>query len=342
MKLEMKHQSENQAPLTGEAKQREIALRQFRAYLHLAITARQTGREKELKALPGPDSLAYCQALARRPGNLLIDELAHPVNALLAQLRAVAYACEARLAPGSPGPPAKSGVDRQILADLDVALAAILREVTSVVKHRAAATDCPELLGEVLFGWMIDHDRQLEAWLRRYQQLQTGDGREADGSLTPGSLPDAFARDVFARVAALDRLTTAFPDHLATAARCLPAWPLLVYRHVDPHPRLAQLAKRLDLGAECPVPATETATFDPDSPLVKYLLPLIDRLEAMRAEWDDRTCPAIDMEQKLLRDLWWRWPEPPPGESILAPVRRARLLPGLTRATAGQWAREVF
>jgi len=342
MKTENKHQSENQAPLTREAKQREIALRQFRAYLHLAITARQINRETEFKSLPGPNSLTYCQALARRPGHLLIDELALPVNALLAQLRGVVYACEARLAPGSPVPPDKAGVDRQVLADLDVALAAILRELTGLVKNRAAVTACPELLGEVLSGWVFADGQQLEGWLRRYQSLQTSDGRNEDGSLAPGSLPDVFARDVFARVVALDHLTAAFPDHLGTAARCLPAWPLLVYRHVDPRPRLAQLAEPLGLGSVCPVPASETATFNPDAPLIKYLLPLIDRLETMRVEMGDQICPTIEIEQKLLLDLWWRWPEPPPEDSVLAPLRRARQLPDLTRATADQWAREVF
>jgi hypothetical protein len=331
-----------QPPLTGEAKQRDIALRQFRAYLHLAITARQTGREKEFKALPGPDSLTYCQALAKLPGHPLTDELARPVNALIAQLRAVAYACEARLLPGSPVSPAKSLVDRQLLADLDVALAAILRELTGLVKNRATVTDCPELLGEVLHGWLLDDGQQLEGWLVRYQSLQASDGRNEDGSLAPGSLPDKFARDTFARAAALDRLTEAFPDHLATAARNLPAWPLLAYRHVDSRPRLAQLAQRLELGAACPVNASEMATFDSDAPLVKYLVPLIARLENMRAEMSDQPDPSLADEPALLLGIWWRWPEQPPGEPVLAPLRRARQLPDLTRATADQWAREVF
>jgi hypothetical protein len=35
-------------------KEREILLKQFRACLHLAITAKQTGQDKELEVMPGP------------------------------------------------------------------------------------------------------------------------------------------------------------------------------------------------------------------------------------------------------------------------------------------------
>ena len=52
--------------------------------------------------------------------------------------------------------------------------------------------------------------------------------------------------------------------------------------------------------------------------------------------------PSLADEPPLLLGIWWRWPEQPPGEPVLAPLRRARQLPDLTRATADQWAREVF
>jgi len=76
--------------------------------------------------------------------------------------------------------------------------------------------------------------------------------------------------------------------------------------------------------------------------LVKYLVPLIARLENMRAEMSDQPDPSLADEPPLLLGIWWRWPEQPPGEPVLAPLRRARQLPDLTRATADQWAREVF
>jgi hypothetical protein len=340
MKVNNMNKAQHQkAPLTGKARQRDIVLRQFRAHLPLAVTAGQTGRQKEFAALPGPNSLTYCQALAKLPGHALTNEMGQPVRALLSQIAAVAAACEDRLS----GPdPAKALVAQQVLDGLDQALANILADFTSFVKHRAAVTTCPELLSQVYHGWLFDEGGQVADSLRRNALLRFEEGREPDGSIAPGSLPDAFARDVFARVATLDRLLAVFPDHLRTAAQFLPAWPVLAYRHADCRPRLVEWLDRLDLGAASRIDTHPGATFDPDAPLVKYLLPLIDRLETMRAEMGGRTFPTIEIEQKMLLHIWWRWPEEPPREPVLAPLRAARQLPGLTRATAGQWAREVF
>jgi len=339
MKLVTENQAANQAPLTGEAKQRDVALRQFRAYLHLAITARQSGRDKEFQALPGPDSLTYCQALAKVPDNVLATEVSQPIRALLFQIQTVATSCEVRLS----GPdPAKAAAARPVLAGLDLALATILHELTGLVKHRAAVTSCQALLDQVFRGWLFDEDGQMTASLRRYTQLHFAAVRESDGSMTPDNLAADFAHDVFARVSTLDRLVDAFPGHVRLAAQCLPAWPTLAYRHTDRHARLVEQFERLNLGAASPIATHETAAFDPDAPLVRYLLPLIARLESMRAALGDATFPTLEIEQTMLLHIWWRWPEPPPGEPVLAPLRRARLLPDLTQATSAQWAQAVF
>jgi len=338
MKTETEHQTENQAPLTGEAKQRDIALRQFRAYLHLAITARQCGRDTEFAALPGPKALTYCLALAKVPEDVLAIEVSQPVRALLYQIEQVAAVCEGRLT----GPdPAKAAAAQPVLDALDLALATILAELTWFVKRRAAVTTCKSLLEHVLYFWLFDDGGQMAESLRRHTQLHWADDREKDGSIAPGSLPEDFARDVFARVATLDRWVESFPDHVRPAAESLPAWPLLAYRHTDRRARVDQLSERLNLGAASLVDTRATAAFDPDAPLVRYLLALIPRLEDMRAQLGDATYSTIKIEQAMLLQIWFRWPEPPPEEPVLAPLRRARQLPELTRATAGQWAREV-
>ncbi len=339
MKTEAKNQDDHQAPLTGKAKQRDIALRQFRAYLHLAITARQTGKDRELAALPGPNSLTYCRALAKVPKDVLAIELSSPVRALVCQMQTVASACEFHLTGPDPARAAASG---PVLASLDLALATILSELTDFVKHRAAVTTRPELLEAVFYGWLFDQGGQLAATLRRHIHRHPDIGRQKDGSLAPGQPLEDFARDVVARVNTLDRLADAFPDHLAPAAQSLPAWPLLAYRHHDRRPRLLALGDRLDLGAASLVDTRPAATFNPDAPLVRYLLALIPRLEDMRAELGDDTYSSIQTEQAMLLHIWWRLPEPPPPEPVLLPLRQARQLPDLTRATADQWAREVF
>jgi len=326
-------------PFTGGAEMRDITIRQFRAYLHLAITACQTDRDKEFAKLPGPNSLTYCRTLAEMPGKKMAGVLACPINAVLDQMRSVARECEARSADPDP---ATSATAREILDQLDFALCLVLRNLTFFVKRRVAVTQCADLLSEVLCCWMIDDSQHLEAWLRRYQQFQGDDGLQEDGSMAPGSLLDEFVRDTFARVAILNRLVADFPDHIATAAWDLPAWPILAYLHLDHRPPLAQLAERLDLGSSCSVITSETASFDPESPLVRYLLALIARLDSLRRHLGDHIYPTLGDEQTMLLEVWWFLPEEPPGESVIAPLRRARQFSDLNQATASQWAREVI
>ena len=340
MKVNNMNKAQTQKPpFTGGAEMRDLTIRQFHAYQHLAITARQTDRDKEFARLPGPNSLTYCRTLADMPGKRMAGVLACPINAVLDQMQSVAGECEAR---SSDPDPATSATAREVLAQMDFALCLVLRNLTFFVKRRVAVTACSDLLSEVLCGWMIDGSHHLEAWLRRYQQVQGDDGLQDDGSMAPGSLLDEFVRDTFTRVATLNRLVADFPAHLATAAWDLPAWPILGYRHLDHRPRLAQLADQLELGAACSVAVSEFATFDPETPLVRYLLALIARLDSVRTQLGDRIYPALADEQTMLSRIWWFWPENPPGEPVIAPLRLARQFPDLNQATAAQWAREVI
>jgi hypothetical protein len=70
----------------GPDKEQELLLKQFRAHLHLAITVKQTGQDKQLEAMPGPKTRDYCRALAELPDNTLAAELARPVLAILNQI----------------------------------------------------------------------------------------------------------------------------------------------------------------------------------------------------------------------------------------------------------------
>jgi hypothetical protein len=76
--------------------------------------------------------------------------------------------------------------------------------------------------------------------------------------------------------------------------------------------------------------------------MVRYLDPLIYRLHVMRSETGDRQFESVKKEQEWLHQIWWNWPEEPPGEEVLAPLRAARRLLPLTKATAAQWAEKVI
>ena len=168
MKLKNKKAKVKPQPrLTGEARQRDLAVRQFHAYLHLAITARHSRRDAEFAALPGPNTLTYCQALAKAPDHLLARELAVPIQAVVDQLSQVASCCEHRLEPAADVTPEGRAGARQVLCEVDLALTMVVRTVTNFIKRRVAVTDCEGLLCEVLAGWMLDDGARLAGWIRR-------------------------------------------------------------------------------------------------------------------------------------------------------------------------------
>jgi hypothetical protein len=146
----------------------------------------------------------------------------------------------------------------------------------------------------------------------------------------------------YQRVEALDDLADEFPDHIRTAARSMHAWPMLMPRHTNNRRRFQQLAKRLDLGAYYPTDASEGARFRPDTPLVRYLDPLIYRLVCMCRETRNIEFKSTEDEQHWLYLSWWTWPEDRPNEDVLAVMHATRLLPSLTKATAAQWAEKAI
>jgi hypothetical protein len=75
---------------SSKNKDHDDLLKQFRTYLHLVITAQQTDRTKELKALPGPQIQDYCRELAQLPDNTLARELSAPVTAIIEQINTAA------------------------------------------------------------------------------------------------------------------------------------------------------------------------------------------------------------------------------------------------------------
>ena len=172
--------------------------------------------------------------------------------------------------------------------------------------------------------------------VRRYQQLHPDDVGCGDSYVEP------FAWDVYQRVTELDKLADEFPGLVSHAARQMHAWPMLVHRHTNNRRRFQQLAKRLDLGAEYPTDASEGARFRPDTPMIRYLDPIINRLHSFYCFGVDRDYESPEEETKSLAWEWRRWPEDLPGEDILQVLRAARRLPPLTKATAGQWAEKAI
>ena len=313
-------------------KERESLLKQFRAYLHLAITARQTGQDKELKAMPGPDMTVYCRALANLPDYTLAQELSSPLTAILDQIKDVSCCCEGILRRKDEKSIAIHATAKRILGEIDRSLAVVLSNHLNWIRRRAESTQFSDLLSHVIYYMAIGNGADAAHLVRRYQKLYPEDG----------GYTDMFAWDVYQRVAELDRLADEFPDHIRPAARSMHAWPMLMHRHTNNRRRFQELAKRLELGVEYPTDASEGARFRPDTHLVRYLDPLIYRLNVTCQETRDIQFKSVKDEQHFLYMTWWTRLEDCPNEDVLAVIHAARLLPPLTKATAAKWAEKAI
>ena len=68
------------------------------------------------------------------------------------------------------------------------------------------------------------------------------------------------------------------PQHVATAARQMNAWPMLRYCHNDRKKKFEQIVRTLELGADYPLEVGKHPAWRPDTPMVQYLDGLVCRL----------------------------------------------------------------
>ncbi len=336
--------TEQPQPSTPSAadQEREILLKQFRAYLHLAITAEQTGQAKQLEALPGPNLMSYCLALAELPDNGLAHELAAPLIGILRQISEISPRCEGTLRRQDEKSVALHASRKRILEQIDLAFGFIMRHLNHQLSFRGEVTKDTDFLCEMLVADTKAGSR-IAGMIRRFYHLHPEEAEDPDGGFAGN-----FAWDVYQRVAELDKLADEFPTQIRMAARQMHAWPMLMHRHTNNRRRFQQLAKRLELGVEYPTDATEGARFRPDTPLVQYLDPIIYRLHtfcfggAVDAGSASREFESPEAENKSIAIRWRQWPEDFPAEDIVKVLSVARRLPPLTKATAAQWAEKAI
>jgi hypothetical protein len=230
--------------------ERDAFLKQFRAYLHLLITAHQTGQAGQIQAMPGPDLLTYCRQLVDWPGHRLADELAKPLTAILQELCRIPATCQGILRRQDQQSKALHGSAGRILAQIDLAFGFILRDLNYQIESRGEVTKDPDLLCQALLSDTQAGSRTA-GMLRRFEMAHRDEGGE------DGSFAEDYAWDVYRRVEELDRLADEFPDLIRLAARRMHAWPMLIHPHTNHHPRFQELAQRLELGAEYPSDTNE-------------------------------------------------------------------------------------
>ena len=314
-------------------------IQNFRTYLHVVITAAQTGQSAKLEQLAGPTLAGYSLALAKLPDNALAREISRPAVAMVKAIEEATIQFFAPIHHNLEMDPARKEELERVVDELDQALAFILQQVLFLARFRAKVGKNRDLMAHV--------SRTLEAsdaaemvWGEREQFPE--EFKLKNGETMPGNPADAFAWDVYQRVAALERMADAFPELMRPSARNMHAWPMLCHPHTGSRERFERMAEKLELGREYPLDTGKKARHRPNTPMVVYLDGLVFNLHRVWNLTRAEKFASLQEENKRLEDLWWNFPEAKPGEKILAVLRELRKLPPLTKATSGQWARQVI
>lgn len=324
--------------VTKNTESEEQLLNSFRAYLQVIISAEQFGKGKHVSALPGPKTRDYCARIDRLKENQLAGELSRPVCAILDEIDEAAMFFFRPIFQNSLKDSVRKEEHERILYQLDFALALILRRVGAMVSFRSRYTKCVDLIVESIC--QMEKGPEAAHLVRRWQK-EFPDESDDGGEVFEGNFPDIFAWDTYRRVAALDRLVDEYPQYVKTAARRMRGWPMLVHRHANNKRRFKQIARQLELGAEYPLDASEGARFRPDTPLVRYLEPLIYNLHEVWLVVADPEYKFAKSENEDLRDWLWDFTKERPDDEQVKAAAPLRRLPPLTKATGGEWTEKV-
>lgn len=313
----------------------ESSLSFLRLLLVLAVQANQAGQKSKLKNDQKWEIWRTCRHLASRPEPSLAAVMASPVLGALPLIEDVLWKTEAALQSKSLNRAQRDEIER--LSDqLDFALALIHRNLGFLISWRGRRTNNPDLFCEAFCKAKGDGPLAAQLIRRCREAFPSEIGVEPDNAV------DMLAWDTYQRVEALDRLADEFPDQIAWAAKQMHGWPMLRFRHHDNDARFRSLAAQFDLGSDYPLDASASARFRADTPMVRYLDPLVYRVHHIHRVTCRTRYESIESEERALRSLWWEFVEEPPGEDVLSALRSIRKLPSLTKTTAAEWARKCL
>jgi len=229
----------------------------------------------------------------------------------------------------------------QVRDQVDWDLNDCCRRFAAYRRGRAEKTLFPDLLCDTVGERMGDGPDALHL-LRRYHAL-FGEGTSKDDEVLPETFPDAFTWDTYQRVCALTELAEKYPKHLRHCAKHMPGWPMIVSHHLDCTQEFRRIAELLEIGAEYPLAAGHRRRRGTETPMLRYLEPLVWRLHVLRKVLieTEKTRGHEEFAGRLSPD-WWDFPDKPPTPQIVEILKAVPQLPALTRKTARQWSSKVI
>jgi hypothetical protein len=229
----------------------------------------------------------------------------------------------------------------QVRDQVDWDLNDFCRWLVAFRRCRAETTQFPDLLVDAIGDRMGDGSDALHL-MRRYHELE-GDETDIGGETAPETFPDSFAWDTYLRVSALANLAERFPKHIRHSARYMHGWPMIVSHHLDGRHEFERLAELLELGAKYPLAVGPRKRRGTETPLLRYLEPLVWRLHVLRGVLieTEKTRGHEDFKGRLFPS-WWDIFEKEPTTEVVAILKGVPALPSLTQKTAREWSRKVI
>ena len=135
----------------------------------------------------------------------------------------------------------------------------------------------------------------------------------------PGTFPESFAWQTYLRVSLLADLAAEFPKHIRHGARQMHGWPMIVSHHCDCRPEFERIAAALEVGRQFPLDVSPRRKRGTESPMLRFLEPLIGRLHVLREVLieTEETRKGEDFARRIC-PFWWKLPDPQPGPEMLA------------------------
>lgn len=268
------------------------------------------------------------------------DSILKEIQDLAERLVDIATACDAAGDANTHpiGSPAHTAAELRDRADMRLSQA--VRHLQVLMRLRAETSRSVDLMVEAIMMEKGDGNYCLDLIEKYYQR--TGDPTEGGGTVIPCTFPDSFFWETVRRVEAIPDLAEKYPEHLRFAAAQFQGLPLMVCHHIDVTPEFKRLADLLRMGREHPLDVSPRRKRGGITPAMKYLEPLIWRMNSLReVMWDGGDTDPGRFTSTMISNVWTSSFSEKIPEAQIEVLRRLSRLPRLTKGSVQAWVKEV-
>ena len=152
-----------------------------------------------------------------------------------------------------------------------------------------------------------------------------------------------LAWEAYAQVEQLQEIARKYPKHVRHGARRMHGWPMVICQHIDGRAEFEEMVKLLEVGPGYPLDVLRRKKRGNDSPMLRYLDPLICRLDALHS---CRKYARLGEENAKAKQHWdylcgGMRGKDTTKEQVVEALRGIATVGRLTKATARDWTTKV-